>query len=178
MFPKLCPVQSRSTPRKKDTRLLLLMRVLRLTNPRRRRRKKGRAVAQAVSRWLPTTAARVRVRAAYGVCGGQSGIGVGFLRVLWFPLSIIPPISLLSKSPGAGTIGLLVAAVPNGPNWTPPPHYTIFFLKNPGTDKHITRNWSAEEYMQEICVYSEIQTIPILAYFICVFTRILRRVTS
>jgi hypothetical protein len=54
--------------------------------------KVGRAVAQAVSRWLPT-AARVRVRAACGVCGGQSGTGAGFLRVLLFPLPIIPPIS-------------------------------------------------------------------------------------
>jgi hypothetical protein len=27
------------------------------------------------------------------VCGGQSGIGAGFLRVLRFPLPIIPPIS-------------------------------------------------------------------------------------
>jgi hypothetical protein len=54
----------------------------------------GRAVAQAVSLWLPTAAARVRVRAACGVCGGQSGIGAGFLQVLRFPLPIIiPPIS-------------------------------------------------------------------------------------
>jgi hypothetical protein len=53
----------------------------------------GRAVAQAVSRWLPTAAARVRVRAACGVCGGQSGSGAGFLRVLQFPLPTIPPIS-------------------------------------------------------------------------------------
>jgi hypothetical protein len=53
----------------------------------------GRAVAQAVRRWLPTAAARVRVRAACGVCGEQSGIGAGFLRVLRFPLPIIPPIS-------------------------------------------------------------------------------------
>jgi hypothetical protein len=53
----------------------------------------GRAVAQAVSRWLSTTAARVRVRAACGVCGGQSGTGAGFLRVLRFPLPIIPPVS-------------------------------------------------------------------------------------
>jgi ribosomal protein S14 len=45
----------------------------------------GRAVAQAVSRWLPTAAARVRVRAACEVCGGQSGIGAGFLRVLRVP---------------------------------------------------------------------------------------------
>jgi hypothetical protein len=54
---------------------------------------KGRAVAQAVSRCLPTAAARVRVRAACGVCGSQSGTGAGFLRVLQFPLPIIPPIS-------------------------------------------------------------------------------------
>jgi hypothetical protein len=39
----------------------------------------GRAVAQAVRRWLPTAAARVRVRAACGVCGGQGGTGTGFL---------------------------------------------------------------------------------------------------
>jgi hypothetical protein len=56
----------------------------------------GRAVAQAVSRWLPTAAARVRVQAVCGVCGGQSGTGAGFLRVLRFPLQIIPPISPLS----------------------------------------------------------------------------------
>jgi hypothetical protein len=82
----------------------------------------GRAVAQAVSRWLPTAAARVHVRAACRVCGGQSGTGAGFLRLLRFPLPIIIPlISPLSQSPGAGTIGLLMAAVPSGPNWAPPP---------------------------------------------------------
>jgi ribosomal protein S14 len=56
----------------------------------------GRAVDQAVRRWLPTAAARVRVRAACEVCGGQSGTGAGFLRALRFPLPIIPPISPLS----------------------------------------------------------------------------------
>jgi hypothetical protein len=55
------------------------------------RRVIGRAVDQAVSRWLPTAVALVRVRAACGVCGGQSGIGAGFLRVLRFPLPLIPP---------------------------------------------------------------------------------------
>jgi hypothetical protein len=53
----------------------------------------GHAVAQAVRRWLPTAAARVRVRAACRVCGGQNGTWAGFLRVLRFPLPIIPPIS-------------------------------------------------------------------------------------
>jgi hypothetical protein len=48
-------------------------------------------------------------------------IEIGFLRVLRFPLPIIPPISPSSQSPRVGTIGLLVAAVPSGPNWTPPP---------------------------------------------------------
>jgi hypothetical protein len=80
---------------------------------------RGRAVAQTVSRWLPTAAARIRVRSIYGVCGGQRGIGASFLRVLRLPIAIIPPISP-SYSPGADTIGLLVAAVPSGPNWTPP----------------------------------------------------------
>jgi hypothetical protein len=51
----------------------------------------GRAVAQAVSLWLPTAAARVRVWAACGVCGGQSGNVAGFLRVLRFPLPVIIP---------------------------------------------------------------------------------------
>jgi hypothetical protein len=39
----------------------------------------GRAIAQAVGRWLPT-AALVRARAwSCGICGGQSGAGAGFL---------------------------------------------------------------------------------------------------
>jgi hypothetical protein len=39
----------------------------------------GCAVVQSVSRWLPTPAAWVRVRAAFGVCGGKSGTGAGLL---------------------------------------------------------------------------------------------------
>jgi hypothetical protein len=71
----------------------------------------SRAVAQAVIRWLTTAEARVRIRAACGVCGGQSGTEAGFLRTFRFPLPNIAPISPSSKSPGAGTIGLLLAAV-------------------------------------------------------------------
>jgi hypothetical protein len=66
----------------------------------------ARAIAEAVSRWLPTAAARVQSRVwSSGICGGQSGVGGGFLRVLRFPLPFIPPNSPSSQSPGAGTIG-------------------------------------------------------------------------
>jgi hypothetical protein len=58
--------------------------------------KKWPCRSSAVRRWLPTAAARFRVRAAGGVCGGQSGTGAGFLRVLRVSPPIIPPISLLS----------------------------------------------------------------------------------
>jgi hypothetical protein len=66
-------------------------------------RHEGRVIAQAVSRRLPTAAARVRGRVrSWGMCGGQSGTGTGFLRVLRFPLPIlIPPVA----PPIAGTIG-------------------------------------------------------------------------
>jgi hypothetical protein len=58
----------------------------------------GRAIAQALSRWLTIAAARDRSRVwSSGICGGQSGAGAGFLRVLRFPLPIfIPPNSPLS----------------------------------------------------------------------------------
>jgi hypothetical protein len=78
----------------------------------------GRAIAQAVSRWLPAAEARVRARVrSCGICGGQSGTVAGFLRVLWFPLpTFIPPIS--PQSPASINWGLyirsIVAAVPSG----------------------------------------------------------------
>jgi hypothetical protein len=55
-----------------------------------------RVIAQGgYSSELLTAAARVRSQfKSCGICGGKSGIGEGFLRVLWFPLPIlISPIS-------------------------------------------------------------------------------------
>jgi hypothetical protein len=84
---------------------------------------KGHAIAQAVSRWLPTAAARVQARVwSCGICGGQSGAGTGFLRVLWFPLPIfIPPIA--PQLPSSIIWGLYnmpeVATVPSGLSLTP-----------------------------------------------------------
>jgi hypothetical protein len=55
---------------------------------------------QGVSRRLPIAAARVRAQIrSCGICGGQSGIEAGFLRVLRFPRPIlIPPTAPHSPS--------------------------------------------------------------------------------
>jgi hypothetical protein len=84
----------------------------------------GRAITQAVSRWLPTAAARVQARVwSSGICGGHSGAGAGFLRVLRFSLPVfIPPNYPSSPSPGADTMGQLMA----DPVWTPTPTMGIF----------------------------------------------------
>jgi hypothetical protein len=84
-----------------------------------------RDIAQAVSRLLPTAAARVRARVrSCGICGGPSGIGADILLVLRFPLPVLipstAPHSSSSISSGADTIGQLVAGVPSGLSLTPP----------------------------------------------------------
>jgi hypothetical protein len=89
---------------------------------------RGRAIAQAVSRWLPTAATRVW---SCGICGGQSGAVVGFLWVLRFPLPIrIPP--LAAHSPSSIIWGLYnrpaVAAVPSG--LSPTPLIIILIINN------------------------------------------------
>jgi hypothetical protein len=66
----------------------------------------GRAIAEAVSLWLPFAADRVQSRVgSSGICGGQNGVGAGFLRVLRFSLLFILTNTPSSESPGAGTIG-------------------------------------------------------------------------
>jgi hypothetical protein len=78
----------------------------------------GRAIAQAVSRWFPTAAARVRARVwSCGICGGQSGSRAHFLRVLRFTLLIfVPPITPQSPSSiiWSSYNRPIVAAVPSG----------------------------------------------------------------
>jgi hypothetical protein len=72
---------------------------------------------------ISTVAAKVRAQVwSCGICGGQSGAGAGFLRVLRFPLLIfIPPIAPQSPS---SIIWFLynmpeVATVPSGLSPTP-----------------------------------------------------------
>jgi hypothetical protein len=83
----------------------------------------GRAIAQAVSRRLPTAAVRVRARIwSCVICSGQSGAGAKIPRVLRFPLPIlIPPIA--PQSPSSIIRGWynrsVVAAVPSGLSHTP-----------------------------------------------------------
>jgi hypothetical protein len=51
-----------------------------------------RVIAQVVSRRLPKAATRVRSQVrSCGICGGQSGSGASFLRVLRFLLPILIP---------------------------------------------------------------------------------------
>jgi hypothetical protein len=81
----------------------------------------GRAIAQAVSRRLPTSAAWVRSQVrSCGVCGGQSGTRAGFPRVLRFPL--IPPTAPQSSSSiiRGWYNRPTVADVPSGLSLTPP----------------------------------------------------------
>jgi ribosomal protein L37AE/L43A len=84
----------------------------------------GRVIAEAVSRRLSTAVDRVRAQVwSCGICGGQSGTGTGFLRVLRFPLPvIIPPVAPQSSSSiiWGWYNRPIVAAVPSGLSLTPP----------------------------------------------------------
>jgi hypothetical protein len=85
---------------------------------------KDRAIAQAVSRRLPTAGARVRAQVrSCEICGRQIGTAAGFLRVHRFPLLIlIPPTAPHSSSIIRGWHNRPVSAdVPSGLSLTQPP---------------------------------------------------------
>jgi hypothetical protein len=72
---------------------------------------------------LPTVAVRVRARIrSCGICGGQSGTGASFLRVLRFTLSILIP-SIAPQSPSSVIWGWYnrpaLTAVPSELSLTP-----------------------------------------------------------
>jgi hypothetical protein len=64
-------------------------------------REQGRTVAQAVSRWFPTAAALVRVRAEHvGFVVDKAALGQVFSDYFGFPANLIPQISRSSFKPG------------------------------------------------------------------------------
>jgi hypothetical protein len=84
----------------------------------------GRAIAQAVSRWLPNAAARVRARVwSSGIYCGQSGTEAGFLRTSVSPANLYSiKFSILTLTRGRYNRPE-VADIPSGPNLDSTPHY-------------------------------------------------------
>jgi hypothetical protein len=91
----------------------------------------GRTIAEAVSRWLATAAARAHARVwQVGFMVGKMAPGQVFSEYFGFPCQphFISPTSPSSQSPETGTVDQYMAAVPRGhPVWTPPP--TIWIKK-------------------------------------------------
>jgi hypothetical protein len=88
-----------------------------------KRKWRGRALAQAVGRRLPTAEARVRAQIrSCGIFSGQSGAREGFLRILLFPLPILisPTASRTWSSIIRGWYkGQTMAVAPSGLSLTP-----------------------------------------------------------
>jgi hypothetical protein len=97
----------RTRARKRTRKLVCFSDSAILRNKTPTNSQESRVIAQAVSRWLPTAAARVRAWVwSSGFCGRQSDAGAGFPRVLRLTLPVfIPPNSPSSQSPRAGKIG-------------------------------------------------------------------------
>jgi hypothetical protein len=79
----------------------------------------GRTTAEAVSRWLPTTAAQVRAQVWHvGFVVEKMAPGQVFSEYFGFPCQphFIPPTSPSSQSTGTGIIGQYMATVRRGPS--------------------------------------------------------------
>jgi hypothetical protein len=84
----------------------------------------GRAIAQAVSLRLPTTATRFEPRSGHvGFVVDKVALGHFFSEYFGFPcqFSFHRLLHTHHLSSGAGTVGQLVAAMPSGLSLTPPP---------------------------------------------------------
>jgi hypothetical protein len=82
---------------------------------------KGRAIAQAVSRRLPTVAARVRSQVRLrSICMDKVALGQVSSKYFGFPcqFSFLQMLDTHLSS-GVGTVGQLVADVPSGLSLTP-----------------------------------------------------------
>jgi hypothetical protein len=87
-------------------------------------------IAQAVSRWFPTAAARVRSLSDHvGFVVDKVALGQVFSEYFGFPCqSLFHQFLHHHNHPGADRVGQLVADVPSEPNWTPPPNTPIKVL--------------------------------------------------
>jgi hypothetical protein len=84
----------------------------------------GRAIAEAVSHWLPTAAARVNPGCGQvGFMVDKVASGQVFSEYFCFPCYSFHQNSPSSQSPGASTIGQRVADVASGPSLDSTPHY-------------------------------------------------------
>jgi hypothetical protein len=116
-----------------------------------------RAIAQVVSRWLPTLTAWVQSKVrSCGICGWQSGTGAGFLWVLWFHFPVLIPLtaphSLVILLSRVGTIDQLVANVQSKVD-SVSPHPTSPQKLNWKRDIHpyvcmCSDNWGPEDYLK------------------------------
>jgi hypothetical protein len=115
---------------------------------------KGRAIAEAVSRCLPTAAARVRARVwQVGFVVDKMASGQVFSEYFDFPCQpyFIPPTSSSPQSPGTGTIGQVLAAVPRGPSMDSISQLKKKLFKITLYTTYFHRHWSSSGVFKSVC---------------------------